>query len=348
MIPDPTLTLAWLVLAHFVADFVLQTDRMATDKGADGRQGLAGMVRHAAAVAVCLVPVVFAFGGPGVAFLLIVSVSHGLIDRAKILWTRRADAIAAEAAASAEVGASAIAASSAEAGAVAVPGAMPPTDGGSVGLGPAWTPVPGALFILDQFCHLAITVVFWAIFLDGVALTVPFADFIGRLFARWDPTTVHTVVLWAVVLASLLIVNIRAASFFVSTLVMPRPVLPSAAKPAPVSPAATTTTVRVGPFSATTETMTTPPIVIRETESGETPPPDRIGETIGVLERLLIVIFVLGGAAVAVGLVIAAKTIARFRQLDDRAFAEYYLLGTLASVTVAVVSALVAAAALGI
>ena len=33
---------------------------------------------------------------------------------------------------------------------------------------------------------------------------------------------------------------------------------------------------------------------------------------------------------------IAAKTIARFKQLDDRGFAEYYLLGTLASVAVAV------------
>ena len=44
----------------------------------------------------------------------------------------------------------------------------------------------------------------------------------------------------------------------------------------------------------------------------------------------------LTGAVAAVGFVIAAKTIARFKQLDDRGFAEYYLLGTLASVAVAV------------
>ena len=322
MIPDPVLTLAWLVLAHFVADFVLQTDRIAIDKGADGRRALYGMALHTAAVGVCLVPVVLAFGGPGVSFLLVVTLSHALVDRAKIVWTRRADAAVAEVARTRQ-------------------------DVRSTGLGPAWTPVPGALFILDQVVHLAITAVFFAVFLAGVPLTAPFADFVGLLFARWDPAVVHEAILWVVVVASLLIVNVRAASFFVSTLVMPRPV--PASPPPESEPVSTTTTVRVGPFLATTETTTTPAHPVTAAVGPvEPPPPDRVGETIGVLERLLVVIFVLGEAGIAVGLVIAAKTIARFRQLDDRAFAEYYLLGTLASVTVAVVSALIAAAALGL
>jgi len=75
-------------------------------------------------------------------------------------------------------------------------------------------------------------------------------------------------------------------------------------------------------------------------------PPGRVGEAIGILERLLIVTLVLAGAEAAIGLVIAAKTLARFKQLDDRDFAEYYLLGTLASVAVATISAFVAVAAL--
>ena len=74
--------------------------------------------------------------------------------------------------------------------------------------------------------------------------------------------------------------------------------------------------------------------------------PARIGATIGALERLLIVAFMLTGAEAAVGFVIAAKTIARFKQLDDRGFAEYYLLGTLASVAVAISTSLVALAVL--
>ena len=56
--------------------------------------------------------------------------------------------------------------------------------------------------------------------------------------------------------------------------------------------------------------------------------------------------FVLTGTDAAIGFVVAAKTLARFRQLDDREFAEYYLLGTLASVAVAIVTALAGRAAL--
>ena len=74
--------------------------------------------------------------------------------------------------------------------------------------------------------------------------------------------------------------------------------------------------------------------------------PARIGATIGAFERLLIVAFIMVNATAAVGFVIAAKTIARFKQLDDRGFAEYYLLGTLASVSVAIGSAIIAQAAL--
>jgi hypothetical protein len=72
----------------------------------------------------------------------------------------------------------------------------------------------------------------------------------------------------------------------------------------------------------------------------------RVGATIGILERVLIVVFVLTGTEAAIGFVVAAKTLARFRLLDDRDFAEYYLLGTLASVAVAIVTALVGRVAL--
>ena len=74
--------------------------------------------------------------------------------------------------------------------------------------------------------------------------------------------------------------------------------------------------------------------------------PEAAAYAIGAFERLLIVTFVLVNAIAAVGFVIAAKTLARFKQLDDRGFAEYYLLGTLASASVAIGSALVAQAAL--
>jgi hypothetical protein len=55
------------------------------------------------------------------------------------------------------------------------------------------------------------------------------------------------------------------------------------------------------------------------------------GRLIGVLERALALTLVLAGQYGALGLILAAKALARFRALDDRDFAEYVLIGTLAS-----------------
>jgi len=56
------------------------------------------------------------------------------------------------------------------------------------------------------------------------------------------------------------------------------------------------------------------------------------GALIGSLERLLAALFFSLGQYAAVGLVFTAKSIARFRQIDEnKRFAEYYLIGTLFS-----------------
>ena len=55
------------------------------------------------------------------------------------------------------------------------------------------------------------------------------------------------------------------------------------------------------------------------------------GRTIGMLERLPIVLLVVGDEWGGIGFVIAAKSLARFKEFDDRDFAEYYLIGTLTS-----------------
>lgn len=69
----------------------------------------------------------------------------------------------------------------------------------------------------------------------------------------------------------------------------------------------------------------------RPAESG----PGR-GRMIGILERILILTLLLVGQWGVVGFVLAAKSIARFDQLKDQAFAEYYLIGTLLSVLFAI------------
>lgn len=69
------------------------------------------------------------------------------------------------------------------------------------------------------------------------------------------------------------------------------------------------------------------------------PGPDiaQAGVYIGLLERFLTLVFLLGGQYSAVGFIFAAKSIARYRELENRDFAEYYLVGTLLSLSLAVV-----------
>jgi hypothetical protein len=368
-VTDTVLVLAWLILAHLVADFVLQNDWIAINKAQGGRRGWEALGVHGLHVGLCLLPAVFAFGLAGLVYLVVVVVTHVLVDRWKVRATRRAERTALEAARKRLAGTG---------------------DAPSSGLGSAWTPWPGMLFVADQALHLTIAVVGWLVLLEGVALQPVFVDTVNLVLRTWDRATVHAAVLAGIALVSLFLVNTRAAYYFVLALVSPRelPEPAPAHEPAAASqatapaPAAAPSgyTVRVGPLVATVEPgitqatgLVAPTRAADAGSAGHAAPagdlevagapsaeaavhpassvpsgaPARIGATIGALERLLIVVFVLVGAEAAVGFVIAAKTLARFKQLDDRGFAEYYLLGTLASVAVAILSALVAKAALG-
>jgi len=74
---------------------------------------------------------------------------------------------------------------------------------------------------------------------------------------------------------------------------------------------------------------------------------ENTGELIGIIERLLILTFVIAGNYEAVGFSVAAKSVARFNELDDKNFAEYYLLGTSVSVGIAVAVGLIIRAVVG-
>lgn len=62
------------------------------------------------------------------------------------------------------------------------------------------------------------------------------------------------------------------------------------------------------------------------------------GRVIGLLERALLFGFVLQGQYGAIGFVLAAKAFTRSKALDDRAFAEYVLIGTLLSAGLALLT----------
>lgn len=61
----------------------------------------------------------------------------------------------------------------------------------------------------------------------------------------------------------------------------------------------------------------------------------QIGSWIGILEREIMLFLALMGQYGAIGFVLAAKSLARFKQLENKAFAEKYLLGTLLSSAIA-------------
>ncbi len=66
---------------------------------------------------------------------------------------------------------------------------------------------------------------------------------------------------------------------------------------------------------------------------GDTPGGVRnVGALIGALERIIIVLLLRAGQYSAIGLVLTAKSVARYDKISkDQTFAEYYLLGTLLS-----------------
>ena len=68
------------------------------------------------------------------------------------------------------------------------------------------------------------------------------------------------------------------------------------------------------------------------------------GKYIGIIERLLVFLFVVLNQWGAIGLLIAAKSILRFSDLSrakDRKLTEYIIIGTLLSTAIAIITGLV-------
>lgn len=60
------------------------------------------------------------------------------------------------------------------------------------------------------------------------------------------------------------------------------------------------------------------------------------GKLIGYIERLLVILLTYYSSYPAIAFIVTAKSIARFKQLDDRDWAEYFLLGTLTSIFIGI------------
>jgi hypothetical protein len=78
--------------------------------------------------------------------------------------------------------------------------------------------------------------------------------------------------------------------------------------------------------------------LILKASATKTPPEEgekislKAGRTIGILERLLIFLGLVASSWEILAAVIALKTVARYAKLDDQNNAEYFLIGSLASI----------------
>jgi hypothetical protein len=185
-----------------------------------------------------------------------------------------------------------------------------------------WTPLPAVWLVLELAVLACFVVVAW--------LALREAPLQGWFLDLTDPRPDLTdaAIRWATLAGAgwaLLVVNTAAAAFLVSLLLPPDTDV-GGQEPGGRSGY----TLRLGPLSGR--------IQPDSTASGHAL--DAVGATVGGLERLLVIVLILGRAEAGIGLVVAAKTLARFKQLDERHFAERYLVGTLASITIAVATAL--------
>ena len=67
----------------------------------------------------------------------------------------------------------------------------------------------------------------------------------------------------------------------------------------------------------------------------------KAGNIIGKLERIIIAILLLNNQFGVIGFVLTAKSIARFKQMENRDFAEKYLIGTLTSFLIVLTTVLI-------
>lgn len=79
----------------------------------------------------------------------------------------------------------------------------------------------------------------------------------------------------------------------------------------------------------------------QEEGSAEKQEKENAGEWIGILERIITLSFVLTDSYTAIAFALTAKSIARFKELENKDFAEYYLLGTSTSVATALLAGII-------
>lgn len=188
-------------------------------------------------------------------------------------------------------------------------------------------------FCVDQLLHLGLIVLCWRLFLQGQRTEF----FVWMSVQPWFRPGLRYALLLGVI--------------WQPTAILVRKVLallppPKEAEAAPAAPEAAPEEAKAAPEASEAASEEAPAGAEPEgaPAAAEAAPEERdfrSGELIGKLERVIVAALVLAGAASTIGFVLTAKSVARFKQMEDRNFAERYLVGTLLSVCVALAAALI-------
>ncbi len=165
-----------------------------------------------------------------------------------------------------------------------------------------------SLFFIDQTAHI-LTILILYLILDKQGFTLQPAAWLASISAG-AAIPLSAVLQWTL----LILLVLKPASFTIVQL-----------------------TNRYKPIQPGQQPKKESPI---ETADNDTAPNIQgAGQMIGWLERLLIVLFLAAGQYAAIGLIMTAKSVARYEKITkDSAFAEYYLIGTLSSILLALLS----------
>ncbi|MBN9320510.1 MAG: hypothetical protein BGN86_07415 [Caulobacterales bacterium 68-7] len=167
-------------------------------------------------------------------------------------------------------------------------------------------------FALDQAVHVAV--------IAAVAIWRPNAVADG--WYAWWPTEVKLLAYRAMAMASGVIAAVMAGGIITKMLLTG--VMPTT----PAAPAATPQTTPATPATAAAPATTTPTAGSDPQDLAGLP---RGGAHIGMLERGLILTFILIGQPEGIGFMLAAKSVLRFSDRSARTHTEYVIIGTLTS-----------------
>lgn len=284
------LILLGLILAHFIADFWMQTDEMAKNKSKFLKNHL---IHHSLVTGVVLLLLwgtIYDFNQITYHLILpfaVIVISHGLIDWTKIKMTERI---------------------------------MKRQDQNLKQLG--W-------FLLDQTLHLLIIISVGSLFLNLNYNTV-ISSF--NLSSPNQLNLPEILVLIGITIILATTFSSTVIKFVIGTL------------PTVLTNYEGELTLKNQRESSDMNIITKKEHSINESYQHLTysAPIQSRGKYIGYAERIIVIILTIAGAYEAIAFIIAAKSIARFKQLDDRNWAEYFLLGTLTSIVLGMIIGLIA------